>query len=187
MGRYILNRILWGILILIATAFVVFTLMYLVPGDPAKSLLGPDASYEALEIKRHELGIDQPYIVQLANFLYNTFIRFDLGISWKFGTPVVEDMGERLPRTLIIGVSALVLSAFLGTVLGIYAAINKGKLQDSITMVLTMVLISVPDFWIALMFILLFSQNWDGCRHTGSEALATIFYPLFVYRYLELP
>lgn len=68
MGRYILNRIVWMILILIAAAFVIFTLMYLVPGDPAKSLLGPDASYEVLEIKRHELGIDRPYIVQLGDF-----------------------------------------------------------------------------------------------------------------------
>jgi ABC-type dipeptide/oligopeptide/nickel transport system permease component len=170
MGRYILNRILWMILILITTAFVIFTLMYLVPGDPAKSLLGPDASYDVLAIKRHELGVDQPYIVQLADFLYKTFIRFDLGTSWKFGTPIVEAMAERLPRTLTIGVSAIVLSVFFGTILGIFAAINKGKWQDSTTMVLTMVLISVPDFWVALMFILLFSAKlgWLPAYGIGS-------------------
>jgi ABC-type dipeptide/oligopeptide/nickel transport system permease component len=170
MGRYILNRIIWLILILIATAFVVFTLMYLVPGDPAKGLLGPDASYQVLQIKRHELGIDRPYIVQLGDFLYKTFIRFDLGVSWKFGTPIAKDMAERLPRTLIIGVSALVLNAFLGTVLGIYAAIHKGRWQDSATMVLAMVLISVPDFWVALMFILLFSAKlgWLPAYGIGS-------------------
>jgi ABC-type dipeptide/oligopeptide/nickel transport system permease component len=159
MGRYIFKRILWMVVILMAAGFVVFTLMYLVPGDTAKNLLGPDASLQALEAKRHELGIDRPYIVQLGDFLYNMFIRLDPGISWKYNTPVIDDMVERLPRTLTIGVFAMALNVLLGTVLGILAATHKGKWQDSLTMIIAMLFISAPDFWVALMFILLFSAK----------------------------
>ena len=96
MGRYIIKRILTMIVIIIIAAFVGFTLMYIVPGDPARNLLGNDATAELLAAKRAELGIDKPYLVQLGTYLYNTFIRFDLGISWVYKTPVIESLEKRI-------------------------------------------------------------------------------------------
>ena len=133
MGRYIAKRMLSIILIVVAAAIVGFTLMYLVPGDPAKLMLGLDAKEAVLQAKRAELGIDKPYLAQLGKDLYNCFIRFDFGISWKYGVSVMKELGSRLPRTLIIGLGGMVLSVFLGTYLGIFAATHEGKWQDSFT------------------------------------------------------
>lgn len=170
MTKYILNRFLWIIITIIAASIIAFTLMYFMPGDPAKALLGVDATEPVLAVKRAELGIDQPYIVQLGTWLFNAFCRFDFGNSWVYGTSVMGELMVRLPRTLIIGVSAMVINVVVGTALGIFAATHKGKWQDSLTMVIAMVFISVPDFWVALMFILLFSVKlgWVPAYGLGS-------------------
>ena len=162
MGRYVIKRMLSLILIIWAAAVVVFTLMYLVPGDPAKLMLGLDAKEAVLQAKRAELGIDKPFMVQLGKYMYNAFVKFDFGNSWKYGVPVMSEMLSRLPRTILIGLGGMILSVFLGTYLGIFAATHEGKWQDSFTMVLAMIFISAPGFWVALMFILLFSLklNW---------------------------
>lgn len=161
MGRYILKRLMTMIVILIAAATLIFTLMYLVPGDPARVQLGIDIPEEILQAKRHELGVDRPYIVQLGSFLYNSFLKFDFGNSWKYGVPVMDELLVRLPRTIAIGLPAMILNVFIGTILGIFSATHEGKWQDSMTMILAMVFVSAPNFWVALMFILLFALKLD--------------------------
>lgn len=172
MGRYVLKRLISLILIIWAAGLVVFTLVYLVPGDPAKLQLGMNATETVLAARRAELGIDQPYIVQLATYMYNSFIRFDFGTSWKYGVPVMEELVTRLPRTVIIGLGGMILNVFLGTYLGIFAATHEGKWQDSLTMVIAMVFISAPGFWVALEFIILFSLklNWLPAYGIGTAA-----------------
>ena len=172
MGRYVLRRLISLILIIWAAGLVGFTLMYLVPGDPAKLQLGLDASAEVLAAKRAEMGVDQPYIIQLATYMFNSFIKFDFGISWKYGVPVMEELLSRLPRTIIIGLGSMILNVFLGTYLGIFAATHEGKWQDSLTMVIAMVFISAPGFWVALEFVILFSLklNWLPAYGIGTAA-----------------
>ena len=133
MGRYILKRLLSMIVIMFCAAILVFTLMYFVPGDPARLQLGVDIPENILQAKRHELGIDRPYIVQLGSFLYQAFLKLDFGYSWKYGVSVMDELITRLPRTLAIGIPAMLLNVIIGTVLGIYSAIHEGKWQDSLT------------------------------------------------------
>ncbi|MGM9602094.1 MAG: ABC transporter permease [Faecousia sp.] len=178
MGRYVAKRLLWAVLILWAAGFVAFTLMYFMPGDPAKMLLGADATEAVLVAKRAELGIDRSYGAQLVDFMTNAFLRFDFGDSWVYGRPVMEELAVRLPRTLIIGLSAMVINVTLGTILGIFAATHKGKWQDSLTMVLAMVFISVPDFWVALMFILLFSVKLNWLPSNGIDGPLNYVLPI---------
>ena len=159
MGRFVIRRLLSIILIVWAAAIVGFTLMYLVPGDPAQLMLGLDAKEAVLQAKRAELGIDKSYLVQVATYMYNSFIRFDFGNSWQYGVPVLSELASRLPRTIIIGLGGMLLSTILGTYLGIFAATHEGRWQDSLTMFLAMFFISAPNFWVALMCILLFSQK----------------------------
>lgn len=156
MIRYVIKRLLWLVVILWAAAVVVFTLMYLVPGDPAKLMLGVEATEEVLAAKRAALGTDKPYLVQLGIFMYKAFIKFDFGISWQYSVPVMQEMVRRLPCTLIIGGVGMLLNVTVGTVLGIFAAVHEGKWQDSLTMVIAMVFVSAPGFWVALMGIILF-------------------------------
>jgi peptide/nickel transport system permease protein len=159
MGRYVLRRLLWLLITVLMAAVLVFTLMHLVPGDPAKLFLGLEASDEVLAAKRAEMGIDKPFLVQLGLFLFNGFCRLDFGMSWGYSVPVMGELLSRLPRTLIIGGFGMVLSVIIGTWLGIFAATHAGKWQDSLTMVIAMVFIAAPGFWVALMFIVLFAQQ----------------------------
>lgn len=157
MAKYILKRCLWMVVILVATAFVIFTMLYFTPGDPARALLGGNAPEADVATLRAELGLDRPYIVQLGDFLYSSFIKLDFGTSWVYNVPVFEELMNRLPRTVIIGLSAMVLNLVFGLLLGIFAGTHEGKWQDSATMAVAMVFISTPDFWVALMMIVLFS------------------------------
>lgn len=157
MAKYIIKRLLWMVLILFCTAFVIFTILYFTPGDPARMLAGNNATAAEIANLRAKMGLDKSYLEQLSTYLYQTFIQFDLGTSWVQSKPVMEEFLVRLPRTLIIGVAAMLLNLSLGLLMGIFAATHEGKWQDSLTMGIAMVFISCPDFWVALMMILLFS------------------------------
>lgn len=159
MWKYILKRCLWLIVVIIATAFVIFTILYLTPRDPARALMGGLASASEVESMRTTLGLDQPYLTQLGQYFYNTFIKFDFGESWVYNVPVYQELLVRLPRTLIIGLVSMVVSVAISLILGVFAGTHPGRWQDYTTMGVTMMLISCPDFWLALMMIVLFSAK----------------------------
>lgn len=161
MWKYIAKRLVWMIFILLGTAFVIFTIMYFVPGDPADMLLSADATFAEKEAYREMLGINDPYIVQLFRFLRDIFLRFDFGISYSFKVPVLDELISRIPRTFLLSFICILLDVFIGIPLGITAAIHQDSLLDRIIMVVAMVGISVPNFWLALMMIMLFSLNLD--------------------------
>lgn len=169
MGKYILNRLIWLIVIIFATAIVIFTILYFTPGDPAAALLGANATQAEYDIMHQKLGIDRPYLVQLGDYLYNAFLRLDFGNSWVYQEPVFAILLERLPRTLIIGCTAMAINLAIGLVLGIFAGTHEGKWQDSATMVVAMVCVSCPDFWLALMFIILFARNLGWLPASGIQ------------------
>lgn len=168
MARYVIKRLLYLIVIVIAAGFVGFTLMYLVPGNPAEIALGVGASPDVLAAKEAQWGLDQPYIVQLGDM----YLKF-LGLSsksftsWQYGVSVMGELVSRLPRTLIIGIGGMVLNVLIGTWLGIFAATHVGKWQDSVTMVISMVFVAAPGFWVALMMVVLFSQKLGWLPATG--------------------
>lgn len=143
--------------IILAVAVVVFTLMMYCPGDPAEIILGSEATDDSLEAKREELGLNDPYLVRLARFLSDTFIHFDLGVAWKTGIPIGESIAERLPRTMLLSGITLFLSFAVGVPLGVIAAVNQNKWQDSLCMVLALIGVSMPNFWLALLLVILFA------------------------------
>ncbi len=159
MAKYIINRLLWMIVIVLGTSFIIFTILFFTPGDPARIVAGNSATAAEVENVRHMLGLDRSYLAQLGSFLYDTFIKFDLGDSWIYNKPVLDEMLVRLPRTLLIGICAMVLNLAVGLLLGIFAATHEGKWQDSVSMTIAMIFISCPDFWVALMLILLFAAK----------------------------
>lgn len=157
MWRYIVKRIFWMLIVLLGVAFVIFTLLYFTPGDPARIMLGDSATQEEVEILRAKLGIDKPYMVQLLNFLRDSFLKFNFGDSWTYKKPITDEVIIRLPRTVGIGLANMILTTIIGVPLGVYAAYHQGKWQDYGVIGLCMVLVSLPGFWVALMFIMLFS------------------------------
>ncbi|MDE7184348.1 MAG: ABC transporter permease [Lachnospiraceae bacterium] len=178
MGKYILRRCLYMIIILLVTAFAIFTILYFIPSDPADAMLGFNTSEAEKEAYRHILGIDRPYLVQLGDFMYKTFIKLDFGDSWAYGTPVFAELLSRMPRTLVIGLSAMVLNLIFGVGLGILAGTHAGQWQDSLTMGIVMVLIACPNFWIALLMILLFSVKLNWLPPFGIDSIQCYIMPV---------
>ena len=158
MWKYIVKRLLWLILIAWCVALLIFTIMWFVPGDPAEMILGQEASFEELEFYREMHGLKDPFFVQMFRFLYDTFIRFDLGISYVYKTPVIQEMLVRVPRSLALGWISIGLNTIIGIPLGIFTARHRNSFGDQGVMVAAMVGISMPQFWFALMMVVLFAQ-----------------------------
>ncbi len=157
MGRYVLKRILWMIPIVLGVAILVFTLMTFCPGNPAEIILGSTATEEALAAKTEELGLNDPFLVRLGNYLVDVFIRHDLGASWATNVSIMTSIKERLPRTLTLTLVTLFLAFGLGIPLGIVAATHQNRWQDSLSMVFALIGVAIPNFWLGLMFVLFFS------------------------------
>lgn len=161
MKEYVFRRLVMMIFVVISAAFLIFTIMYFVPGDPARLLLGADATAAQVEAKREALGLNQPYLIRLGKFLSDAFLHFDLGTSWATNISVVEGLKSRLPRTFMLGTLCVVFSTAVGLPIGITSAVHRNKWQDKTFMVTAMACISMPDFWFALMLTLIFSLKLD--------------------------
>lgn len=157
MWRYILKRIFMLVFVFIGVAFLIFTITYFTPGDPATLLLGENATAAEIQAMRVQLGIDKPYFQQLVKFLSDVFLKLDFGTSWSFNIPVMEELVNRLPRTVLMGLATIIISIALGIPLGVQAALNRGKWQDFGVIAICMLFISLPGFWVAFMAILVFS------------------------------
>lgn len=178
MGKYVLRRLFMTLLVVLVASIVVFTLVFFVPGDPVKIMMSPESTVAELEAKRHSLGLDQPYLVQLGTFLYNAYIKFDLGDSWIRGTPVIDGLIERLPYTFELGIWAILISASIGIPLGVTAAVHQNGWQDRACMLMGMICTSLPDFWFALLLILLFSQKLNILPAFGIGGIEFMIMPV---------
>jgi ABC-type dipeptide/oligopeptide/nickel transport system permease component len=157
MWKYILKRILWLIVIMLSVAIVIFVILWFVPGDPAQIVLGSGATQADILRQREIMGLDKPFIVQLGTYLSDVFLHLDFGNSYIYGTPVINEFATRLPRTLGLGLISMALNIIIGIPLGVNAAIHRNSFQDQGLLIMAMVFISVPQFWLALMMVVLFS------------------------------
>jgi peptide/nickel transport system permease protein len=157
---YLLRRLLQLIPVLFGISLVVFLIMALLPGDPALAILGPYATSESLASLRQELGLDEPlwrrYLIWLGNLLQG-----DLGRSVTLERPVIDEISERFGPTLLLAGSALLLSVLLGLAAGIIAAVHRRGWQDHLLTLVVLFGISTPQFWLALLLILVFAV-WLG-------------------------
>ena len=158
MGRVILRRIAGAIPVVLLVTLITFGLMRLIPGDVSAALAGVSATPAEREQIRHNLGLDQPVQVQLVRW-YSDLLRGDLGRSLFLGKPVTEATFERLPVSISIGAYSLLLTLLLGLASGILAAMRQNSWIDQAAMIFAMLGISMPNFWIGLMMIVLFSVH----------------------------
>ena len=142
--------------VVVCIAILIFSLMHFVPGDPARQLLGTEATEEEIEAKRTELGLDKPFLVQLGNYLVDLFFHFDLGTSYMTKTSIAKEIGARLQRTILMGTLGTLFGMITGLLLGINAAIHVNRWQDRISIMIALVGVSMPSFWLALLLLLLF-------------------------------
>ncbi len=178
MSKYVLKRILLMIPILIGVAIMIFTLMFFVPGDPVEIILGNAATEAQVTAVRAQLGLNQPYIVRLGSFLKELFFHGSFGNSYIYGTDVGAELMTRFPKTLAIAAFSILLSTVIGIPLGIRAATHANKAEDRISMFLSMIGVSMPNFWLALMLVLLFSLNLGLLPSSGDKGWQYYILPI---------
>ncbi len=156
MTRFILRRVAGAIPLVLGVATVIFFVVQLAPGDPARLLLAPGVDEAVIEQTRANFGLDQPLPVRYVTWL-GSLARGDLGYSYSHGRPVAQVIGDMLPNTLILSGAALLVAFLAGIAIGIVQAVRPYSAADSVLSVIALFFYSMPSFWLALMLILVFS------------------------------
>ncbi|MEH7438106.1 ABC transporter permease [Neobacillus drentensis] len=156
MIAFVIRRLLQTVVVLFIVTLIVFSILQVLPGDPARTLLGPEASPEQVEQVREELGLDRPLPVQYITWVEQA-LHGDLGKSIAFREDVTKIIGEHLPKTIYISILSMVMAIFIGVPAGIIAAIRRGGKIDSLISVVSNFGMAVPAFWLAVLCIYFFS------------------------------
>jgi peptide/nickel transport system permease protein len=156
MFRFIVRRLILSGPILLLVSIMVFGLIHLIPGDPATVILGQEATPETKAALRHELGLDQPIVVQYMTWLGHV-LRGDLGRSLVDRTPVIDQIKLRLPVTLELTIGTFLVALLIALPAGILSATRRGSIVDYSSTLLALGGLSIPSFWLAIMFILFFA------------------------------
>ena len=177
MLKYIFRRILSLIPVLIGVTFIVFSLLYLTPGDPARMVLGDQATEEAVTDFRIKEGLDDPFIVQFARYVYKAAFKGDIGRSYVTKRPVSDEILSAFPSTIKLAAFSVIIAICLGIPFGIISAIKQYSLFDSITMFFALVGLSMPVFWLGLLLILLFSVRLGWFPSSGFDTFSAMVLP----------
>ncbi len=161
MYRYILKRLLMLLPVLLGVLLIIFILSEITPGDAARQLAGEFASEEDVQAIREELGLNRPFLERFFSYLTGLVTRGDLGVSYQTGQPVIQEIADRFPTTLLLALVSMLFSILIGIPTGIISAIRQYSWIDSTSMVVALVGVSMPNFWQGLLNIIVFSI-WLG-------------------------
>src|SRR4051794_37102182 len=160
MGRFIIRRLLWVIVLLLAVTFLTFIIFYLFPSaDPAELRAGRQPSPALIEQIRHNLGLDKAWYAQYWDYLKKLVLHFDLGYSYQNNISVKTQIFDRLPATISLAIGAAVIWLTVGITIGIISAVRSGSLLDRMTMTGALVAISAPFYWLGLVMLYLFAND----------------------------
>ena len=176
MFQYTVKRLLSTIPVLLGISIMLFFMLRALPGDPAQVIAGDMASQKEVELIRHQLGLDQPALIQYGHFLWR-LVRMDLGNSIKTQNPVIEEILPRLKNTAILAVTATLLACLIGIPAGIIAAVRPYTVWDILVTSLALFGISMPAFWLGLMLIVLFSVKLQWLPVGGSGGIQFLVLP----------
>ncbi|MCV7130889.1 MULTISPECIES: ABC transporter permease [Mycolicibacterium] len=168
--RFVARRLLFSAVVMIGVLVVVFALVHLVPGDPVRIALGTRYTPEAYEALRAASGLDRPIVSQFFGYL-GSALTGDLGVSFRNGDPVTLTLLERLPATLSLGLVGIVIALAIALPAGIYAALREGRLSDALVRISSQFGVSIPDFWMGILLIALFSTVLGWLPTSGYRPL----------------
>ncbi|MFE9658622.1 MULTISPECIES: ABC transporter permease [unclassified Streptomyces] len=189
MGRYVARRLLQMIPVFIGTTLLIFLMVYALPGDPVRGLFGDKGGSEAtIAALRREYGLDQPIMVQYFNYMKDMILHGDFGTQIASGRPVTDVLGEAFPVTVRLAAVAFVIEVIVGIGLGIAAGMKAGKLTDTVILLFTMLLISVPVFVLGFIFktVFAFELGWLEPNVTDSTNLNELLMPAIVLAAMSL-
>ncbi len=177
MLKYILKRLMALLPVMIGVSLLIFSLLAMTPGDPAKMVLGPDADDAAIKIFRTELGLDDPFFVRYGRFLYKAVAEGDIGRSYSTNRPVAKEIATVFPTTLKLAFLAVLIAVVVGIPFGIICAVKQYSVLDTVTMILAMVGVSMPNFWLGVLLILFFSVHLGWLPSSGFDTLSAMILP----------
>lgn len=190
MAKYVVGRLISLLPVLLVVGVTSFLLIHLTPGDPAAAMLGPAATTEQIEELRHQMGLDKPLLMQFIVWIGGV-LRGDLGTSYYLARPVLTVINDRIPVTLTLAIAAQILALGIALPAGILSAIKQNSLWDRGAMIVALLGVSMPNFWLALNLVLLFAVAipwfpvqgyvalneglWDSLRHLFLPAVSLGF------------
>lgn len=177
MSKYILKRFLLMIPVIIGITFIIFCILDLTPGDPARLMLGENATEEAVAMKRAELQLDDPFFVRYFRFLFHA-VQGDFGRSYSTNQLVAKEIFSRFPTTFILALSSVVVAVTFSVPLGILSATKQYSLVDIVSMIFAMLASAIPAFWLGLMLIIVFSLKLGWLPSFGFSGVKSMILPV---------
>jgi peptide/nickel transport system permease protein len=177
MAKFIIKRLLLMIPIVLGLSIIVLLLLEITPGDPAKMLLGTQATPERIAALRDQLGLDDPILVRFVDFL-GSIMHGDFGTSFMTKRPVFEEMVTRIPYTLLLVSISLAVSVLLGIPLGVYAATHHNTWKDNGAMFISLFFVSMPVFWFALLLVRFFGVELRWLPLSGIDTWQSWILPI---------
>lgn len=171
MASFIIRRLIALIPVMCIVLIIVFSLVRLIPGDPAVTLLGPGATQAQIDALRAQLSLDQPVVVQFFHYVLG-LLTGDFGISLKTGQPVAQEILTRLPATIELSVLAVIFAVIFGIPIGVLSATKPNSIFDHVTRIVSLVGVSMPAFLLALILQLIFGTYLDWLPVSGRMSLS---------------
>jgi ABC-type dipeptide/oligopeptide/nickel transport system permease component len=159
-SRYLLRRLGYALIVLFVIISFNFAIFRLMPGDATKMIIDPMFTPEAKAELRRQFGLDDPPLVQYVKYI-GSLAKFDLGLSFSTRRPVINELKERLPNTMVLFLSSFVLTTMIGISVGVYTASKKGTFADSFVTGAGLFAYAVPSFWIQLLLLCMFNRIED--------------------------
>ena len=185
MTRYIAKRILYMIPVLLGVTLLVFFIMHLAPGNVAAMILGENATKEQIAALEAEMGLDRPLLIQYLDYLLG-LLHGDLGTSYTTGASVTSEIMARFPYTVVLTLVAAVVSILLALPLGILAAVKQNTWVDNVSMVVSLIGVSMPIFWLALLLVLAFSLNLGWFPVQGADGWKSYVLPAISLGFMNM-
>lgn len=178
MAKYIIKRILWMIPVVLGVLFIVFLISYITPGDPVKIILGSSYTEEAYVEKQQELGLDKPFLVQYVKYVVDMVTKGNMGTSYSYGHSVSEQILSRMGITLEIGILGVILTVLIGVPIGVLSATKQYSVLDYSVTTISTLFAAMPNFWLAMLAILLFSLRLGWLPATGYGTIKQLILPV---------
>ena len=176
MLKYVLKRLAFTLVVLAGAATCAFILLHAIPGDTAEALAGPQASAEDVENLRRAMNLDAPIVEQYFQYMGN-LLHGDLGHSYRSNKPVFEIVAAAWPATLQLAACSMLVAVLIGVPIGIFAAVKRGTIWDTISMIISFIGVSLPSFWLALLLIIQFSVKWEWLPFYGRSGPESFVLP----------
>lgn len=181
MKKYIVKRCLLVIPITLGVTFIVFFILSLTPGDPGRLILGMNATAQEVETLNHKLGADQSFFIRFFSYIRDALLHGDFGISYNSQRPVIDEITAAFPHTLKLTLWGTIIANLIGIPIGIYSAVRQYSAVDVGSTIVAMFFAAVPQFWLALMMILLFSLKFHMLPPSGIDTWRNFVMPIAVF------